>query len=584
MIQLVKDEDPHPVQPEKIKLHRTMGLRDMVALGIGGTIGGAIFVLVGLMIDQAGPLGAFISFALAFLVMALVMLPYAELASRYPLAGGGYAFVQVMLGRHWGFLMGWIYAGSWLFIGSYVTLGFGGYFHQVLSRVMPRVGGAPPLVSTLLLILVIVSINLAGGKFFGRVQKVIVLLVAATLVAGGIAGLYSAIAGLHGATLSHFSFVFPHGVGGILGMAPLAFLALSGFDMVATTGEEVKRPQRTLPLAIFLTLGSVLLLYLLVTAATAGVLAGHEQLSTKTPLADAARRLFGGMGQQLIAFTAALTTAATANAVLVATSRVVFAMARDGLLPRFLARVHSSTKVPWVAILVNGALLALLALSNAIGLLATVGSFLYILQFVLLLIALMVVRHRSRTAPSFRTPAPALVLPLALGGCLLLVVATLYTSGPGGIGTSLGWLMLGLLAYAIVQTVIIYLYRKRYMERGYAATIEAIAALKEQIGNLLTEPQASLEQIQATQTHVAELKQLRAIQARIEELEQLRTAQARIEELKQLRSTQARTEELEALRAMQTCIQGFEQLRVTQARAEELQFLQTIEEVPPSFL
>src|SRR5262249_18862426 len=152
------------------------------------------------------------------------------------------------------------------------------------------------------------------------------------------------------------------------------------------------------------------------------------------------------------------------------------------LLPHFLARVHASTGVPWVAIVVNGAVLALLALTNAISLLAAVGSFLYVLQFVLPLIALMVVRHRSRTVPSFRTPAPNLVLPLALGGCLLLLIGAFYTSGSGGIGTGFGWLVLGLVAYGTAQALVTHLYRRRYLKQGYGAIMEAIAVLKDLIG------------------------------------------------------------------------------------------------------
>jgi amino acid transporter len=184
--------------------------------------------------------------------------------------------VQAILGPQWGFVIGWVYAGAWLFIGSYVTLGFGGYLQRAFSAGPLTAGGLPPLPGALLLIATSVGINLPGGQLFGRVQKVLVLLVVVTLMGGGLAGLSCAVAGLHGAGLSHLSLVLPHGISGVLAMAPLAFLALAGFDMVATTGDEVKNPRRTLPLAI-------LLLYLLVTTATAGVLSGHQQLSTTTP-------------------------------------------------------------------------------------------------------------------------------------------------------------------------------------------------------------------------------------------------------------------------------------------------------------
>ncbi|MBV8694193.1 MAG: hypothetical protein JO183_01735 [Ktedonobacteraceae bacterium] len=103
MQQTEKQKNGHALAPEHAKLHQTMGLREIVALGVGGTIGGAIFILVGTLIHQAGSLGSLLSFVLAFLAAVIIALPYAELSCRYPFAGGGYAFVQAALGRHWGF-------------------------------------------------------------------------------------------------------------------------------------------------------------------------------------------------------------------------------------------------------------------------------------------------------------------------------------------------------------------------------------------------------------------------------------------------------------------------------------------------
>jgi APA family basic amino acid/polyamine antiporter len=572
MLQVQKDERSSPTQQERVRLPQTMGLQELVALGVGGTIGGAIFVLVGTAIDQAGPLGALCSFVLAFLVAIVIALPYTELACRFPLAGGGYAFVQALLGRHWGFLMGWAYAGAWLFIGSYVTLGFGGYLQQILSEAFPVAGKVPRIIDTLFLIIAIVIINLAGGHGFARLQKFIVLLAMLVLIGAGVAGIYCAIIGFHGATITRFSFVLPHGISGVFETTSLAFLALSGFDIVATTSEEVKKPKRTLPLAILSTLGIVLLLYLLVTVATAGALSDH-QLHTKTPLSDAARQLFGEAGQQLVAIAAVLTTAATGNALLAATSRITFAMARDGLLPRLFARLHPSTEVPWIAIIANGVIFSLFALTASIDALATAGSFLYILQFVFPLIALVLVRSRSKTVPSFRTPVPRLILPLAFTGCLLL----LWASGQKGIEASSYWLVAGLVIHMSFQGLVIYLRRRRYLKKGYTVTTEEIVMRKDQISRMLNDPQVHIEQLETLQTQVVELKQFRAIQAHIEEVEQHQLAQARIKELKQLRSTQARIEQLELLQAIQLRIEEFKQLCATQARTKELETLQTLQ-------
>src|SRR6266566_1408571 len=144
---------PGPSEQDSHRLRRVLTLREAVALGIGGTIGGGIFVLVGAAAGRAGP-GALLAFVLAFGVSLVIALPYAELACRYPLAGGGYAFARALLGPHWGFLMGWGYWGAYLFISGYVTLGFGGYLHALLG--LPAVAGALGLTGLCMIINLIV--------------------------------------------------------------------------------------------------------------------------------------------------------------------------------------------------------------------------------------------------------------------------------------------------------------------------------------------------------------------------------------------------------------------------------------------
>jgi len=146
-----------PPEQGSHQLRRVLTLREAVALGVGGTIGGGIFVLVGAAAGRAGP-GALLAFVLAFGVSLLIALPYAELACRYPLAGGGYAFARALLGEHWGFLMGWGYWGAYIFISGYVTLGFGGYLHALT--------GLPPVPGALALIGISTAINLAGVRLF----------------------------------------------------------------------------------------------------------------------------------------------------------------------------------------------------------------------------------------------------------------------------------------------------------------------------------------------------------------------------------------------------------------------------------
>jgi basic amino acid/polyamine antiporter, APA family len=410
-------------------LRRVLTLREAVALGVGGTIGGGIFVLVGAAAGRAGP-GALLAFVLAFGISLLIALPYAELACRYPLAGGGYAFARVLLGRRWGFLMGWGYWGAYIFISGYVTLGFGGYLHALTG--LPIVSGALALIG------ISAGINLIGVRLSGLAQSLVIGVAITALLGFGLLGLPH----IHFAQFTPF---LPTGFGGVVLATLLAFLAFGGFDMVAAAGEEIASPERNLPRAILLTLFIVLGLYLLVTFVALGVLPWNTLGSSSAPLAAAATQFLGPAGRQLTAAAALLTTAATGNAVLVVTSRIAFAMARDGLLPGPLASVHPQTGVPWTAVLLNGFLLALVALTGSVLVVAAVGGFLYVLHFMFPLIALVMLRRRGGPPPVFRVPAPRVVLPLAFAGCVLLLV----TSGWTGLLGGLGWLLIGLLAYGV---------------------------------------------------------------------------------------------------------------------------------------
>lgn len=416
---------PRPPAVAPTTLRRALGLWQAVALGIGGTVGGGVFVLVGVAVGVAGP-AALVAYLLAFGASLAIALPYAELACRLPLAGGGYAFARAVLGPRWGFLMGWGYWGAYLFLSGYVTLGFGGYLSAVT--------GLPAPVGAVALVGACTALNLLGVKVAGRAQAAVVL-----VALGGLASF--AGWGLPGLDLDRLQPFAPHGAGGVLAAALLAFLSFGGFDMVAAAGEEVQRPERNLPRAILLTLLAVLGLYLAVTLVAVGTLPAPALAASPAPLADTAQAFVGPVGRRLIVAAALLTTAATANAVLVVTSRVVFAMARDNFLPSRLAAVSPHTSAPTAAVAGNGLLMAAMAALGSIGASAAAGGFLYVLHFLPPLAALVILRRQpTDTRPAFTTPAPGMVLPLGFAASAALVVA----SGPTGFRLGGAWLLAGL--------------------------------------------------------------------------------------------------------------------------------------------
>lgn len=411
-------------------LRRVLGLRAAVALGVGGTVGGGIFVLVGSAAAKAGP-AALAAFPIAFAAALLIALPYAELACRLPLAGGGYAFARHVLGPRWGFAMGWIYWGAYIFVSGYVTVGFGGYL--AASTGLPAPLGAVGLVAAC------VGVNLLGVRVTGAAQTIVIVVAVA-----GLAGF--AAWGLGDADPARFVPFAPHGATGVLLAALLAFLAFGGFDMIAAAGEEIRDPSRNLPRAILATLFLVLALYLLVAYVALGTLPWARLGASAAPLADAAAAFGGPAGRHLIVACALLTTAATANAVVVVTSRTVFAMARDRLLPAPLARVGARTSVPWPAVLLSGLMIGLVAALGSVAVSSAAGGFLFVLHFVPPLIALVVLRRRGGPRPRFATPAPWLVLPLAFAASGLLILA----SGIVGMSVGGGWLLAGGVAYVVL--------------------------------------------------------------------------------------------------------------------------------------
>lgn len=291
------------------------------------------------------------------------------------------------------------------------------------------------IVGALSLIAGCLGLNLLGVRITGAAQTMVLAVALAGLLA-------FAAWGLPSVEPTRFRPFLPKGAGGVLTASLLTFLAFGGFDMVAAAGEEIERPERNLPRAILITLGAVLGLYLLVCFVAVGVSPSRSLGASTAPLADAAARFGGAQARAMVVFTALLTTAATANAVLVVTSRICFAMARDGLLPCPLAAVSGRTGAPWAALALSAMLLGVVAAAGSVTFAASACGFLYVLHFIVALAALIALRRRGDLAPgAFRTPAPAVVLPLAFAGCAALLVA----GGAAGAAGGLGWLVIGAL-------------------------------------------------------------------------------------------------------------------------------------------
>jgi len=433
-------------EEEGFRLRRELRPLDVVIFGVGVMIGAGIFVLTGqAAAEEAGP-AITVSFLIAGTVAALAALCYAELAAMVPVAGSAYTFSYASLGELIAFVIGWDLILELTIGASTVAVGFGGYINAVLDSALglslPTSISAPPgeggvfNVPAVLLVLALMGVLVRGIRLTARAN---IVLVAITL--GVLALVIGAGAGEIDA--SNWSPYFPLGFAGVAAGAALIFFAYIGFDVVATAAEETRNPQRDMPLGIIGSLAIVTLIYVAVAFVITGMVP-YPALGGEVPIADA----FQGKGLRVIAsiiFVGALVaTAKTTMILLLGQTRVGFAMARDRLLPAWLARTHPRFGTPHRLTLVVGAVALLLSGLVPIGTLAELVNIGTLFAFVVVAAGVLYLRRAEPDRPRpFRTPLVPIVP-------VLSIAASLYLMSRLGGDTWLrfvAWMLVGLVVY-----------------------------------------------------------------------------------------------------------------------------------------
>ncbi|MFD5793190.1 APC family permease [Streptomyces diastatochromogenes] len=325
-------------------LRRTLGVRDAVVVGLGSMVGAGVFSALGPAARAAGP-GLLLGLAVAAVVAYCNAMSSARLAARYPASGGTYVYGRERLGPFWGYLAGWAFvvgktascAAMALTVGSYV---WPGQAHAVAVAA----------------VVALTAVNYGGIQKSAWLTRVIVAVVLAVLVCVVVVCLTSeeADAGRLGIGLSS-------GVAGVLQAAGLLFFAFAGYARIATLGEEVRDPARTIPRAIPLALGIALVVYVGVAVAALAVLGADGLGHAAAPLAEAVRAAGVPGLAPVVRVGAAVAALGSLLALILGVSRTTLAMARDHHLPGALAAVHPRFQVPHRAELAVGAVVAVLA-------------------------------------------------------------------------------------------------------------------------------------------------------------------------------------------------------------------------------
>ena len=393
------------------ELAKDLGPLAALTIGVGTMIGAGIFVLPRQAYATAGPAIA-LSFAVGGIISLFTALSASELGTAMPKAGGSYYYVNHALGPLFGSIAG---MGNWMglaFASAFYVLGFGDFIVQLVTIPTVSLGVVTVTgkkLAALLAGLLFVVINYVGAKETGRLQNVIVITLVAILTVFSILGFMQSDI----STLRPFAPAELGGYGAVLPGTALVFVSFLGFAKITTVAEEIQNPGRNLPLAVVGSVVIVTIMYAILMVVMASV-KNWRQLAAEgaDPVVEVAQIAFGetlglaGVGAGLIILGGLLATASSANASILASSRINFAMGRDKLISAWLNDIHERFATPYRSIGVTGAIILALILVGEVKVLAKAGSVLHLIVYGLLNLALIVMRETDSPEydPAFEVP------------------------------------------------------------------------------------------------------------------------------------------------------------------------------------
>ncbi|GAA2791056.1 amino acid permease [Kitasatospora paracochleata] len=452
-------------------LTRTLSALDLTVFGVGVIIGTGIFVLTGTAAkSHAGPAVA-LSFAAAGVVCALAALCYAEFASTVPVAGSAYTFAYSTIGELPAWIIGWDLVLELTLGAAVVSVGWSGYVQSLLKSggvTLPHAisgastGGWSFNLLASLLVLLLTAVILLGMHLSAEVTRVIVAIKVTVVLIVIVAGLFFVKAdnyspfippaqetpGKAGGSQPLIQALFGYtptdfGVMGIFTAAAVVFFAFIGFDIVATTAEETRNPQRDLPRGILGSLVICTVLYMAVSLVVTGM-QKYTELSTDAPLADAFKAVGQDAFADIIDVGAVAGLTSVTMIMLLGQSRVFFAMSRDGLLPRLFSSVHPKYKTPTRAILLLGLVVAVLAGLIPLEELSELVNIGTLFAFIVVSIGVVILRRTRPDLPrSFRCPWVPVLPILSVLACLWLMLNLPVQTW----WRFLVWLVVGLVVY-----------------------------------------------------------------------------------------------------------------------------------------
>ena len=430
-------------------LKKVLGPFDLVLMGIGAIVGTGIFVLTGTGAVTAGP-ALTLSFVIAALACAFAALCYAEFASTVPVAGSIYTYSYATLGELVAWMIGWDLLLEYGLATSTVAVGWSGYFQSLLKGVgvvlpeaLRAAPGAIPGVNSVfnlpafLIMMVLTFLLSLGVRESARLNNIMVL------IKTGVVLLFIFV-GVNYVKPDNWQPFMPFGMGGVMSAAALVFFAFIGFDAVTSAAEEVKNPSKDLPIGIIGSLAVCTVLYVAVAAIMTGIVPFMDFKGIDHPVSLALQVAGQNWVAGFVDLAAILGMSTVILVMAYGQTRILFAMSRDGLLPKKLSKVHPKYGTPFFATWMVGIIFGLIAAVVPLGVLAELVNIGTLAAFSLVSVAVIILRkNRPDLHRAFRCPGVPVIPALAVVFCLTLMSFLSWHTWVA----FLIWILIGLAVY-----------------------------------------------------------------------------------------------------------------------------------------
>ena len=423
-------------EAKKIKdmgLKRELGLFQTVAYGVGIILGAGIYALIGQAAGLAGN-AVWMSFVIAAFIASFTGLSYAELCSAFPKDAAEYLYVKKAFGNKMlSFLTGWSIVLTGIVGAAAVALGFGGYFSAMF--------GTPALYAALGILAVFSLLNFYDIKLSAGINIIFTLIEASGLLL---------IIALGVGHIGSVNYLESTGTAGIFSAAALIFFAYIGFESIVKMGEETKNPTKILPTALILSIIITTLLYIFMALSVVSIMPWQELAKSSAPVADVAARAMGGQAYLILSTIALFATGNTVLILIIATSRMIYGMAKEGVLPKYFAQV-SRMGTPWVATLFVMFVSMLFTIVGNVGTVANITNLLVFLVFITVNASLIKLRYRRDFRPRFRAPVNIGRFPVLAALGILVSLLMLLQFSTIVVLYGLGILLAGAIIYKLID-------------------------------------------------------------------------------------------------------------------------------------